>query len=87
MTLMVLNPGSKGTMRAAFHWPLQEGLKKPAPQEVRWGPGRCCPTLGFIGLPVVHLATTFSPQGLVTCVTTVVAEPGEGGYFPLGKKL
>ena len=51
MELTILNPGAKGTARTAFHQPLQEGLEKPATQEVCRGPGMCCPPLGDLGLP------------------------------------
>lgn len=35
MTFTVLNPQPKGPMSAAFHWPLQEGLEKPALSKFR----------------------------------------------------
>ena len=53
MTLNILNHGSMDPVTAAFHWPLQEGLGKPAPQEVWRGPVRSYPTVGFISLPEV----------------------------------
>ena len=53
MELIVVNPGPKGTSRAAFSWSLQEKLEEPAPQEVPRGPGMCLSTSTAQGLPGV----------------------------------
>ena len=87
MTHTVLNPGPKGPMRAAFHWPLQEGLEKPAAQEVWRGPERRCRPRGFIGLSRVHLATSFSLQEVGSCLSAVVAAPRKNRILSSEDKL